>query len=1318
MTKLSSHAFASSLARQVARLYAASSLPAEAASAGVTPGAAAGAAAAAASRIPKQQTLRATAATFHWNEAPQQQRQQHSFTRISATSSLTTTRGVASDAAAQKTAIGAAAAAAPTKEWHLVPLGYRPAHAVALQEHIEEMWESRAGREARHVAGEGVEGRKRRGEGAEESGKEGERCELEALNWVFSQLPVSVFPCQHKAPIYRTLCACSSMRASQQRHSGPLLEIPSNAPLSDALRMLQRAGFTAAPVRDVGLGHDTTHNFPLCSPALLCPYLSFPLFRPSFLSFSCFSPSLARDSLQRPSVGRASFTPACGLHSSSSQGRGGGGRRTFQPFLIFPLVSLPSPSLPCSSCFSPPVLEIPSNARLSDALRLLQHAALTAAPVRDVAVGDDAPLQQRYLGMVDGGGIVLWVLGQVGGGVDGLGEGQPGPHSSASQGSGGGERRPAQRYLGMVDGAGIVLGGWWQQQQQQGAGLAGLAVAAAGGAHGGAFPPHSIPFPILVHPPLSIPPPFFPQLDHSSKVRMAAAAGGGLAGMAVAGLGAAALGAPDATSWFFQCPPPAPTHPFPMPFFCSDSPAPPPPPSLSQCLVHHPPSFLPQLDRSSAEIRVAAAAGGGLAGLALAGLGAAALGAPDAATLAAMWAGSMAGGLLGATSAEAPGEEEAGGGVERVRVSVGGLDRLLQGNVFQAAKPTSAGSGSAVVPSLSALVSQADVVNFLAECDGQPWFEWVAGRRLKDMGLPRMGAGSTVKVEESDPVMEPFRLMLQHDIGKVPVVALGTSRITANVSARDVLQLLTSPHLAEQHHLKPLTVADLVHGAQCPHLPTTPPPLHSIPPPPPPPPPLHLPPFPPPGHSQWRIWCTMHSNLCPQIPSSPPPPSSSPRPLTVADLVHEALAAETMLIVVLSSAPSLTSIYLYSLCPPFHMFIPIPNIHRHPIHLAMLCPFIPSCYAPSSHHAMPLHPIMLCPFIPSCYAPSSHHAMPLHPIMLCPFIPSCYAPSSHHAMPLHPIMLCPFIPSCYAPSSHHAMPLHPIMLCPFIPSCYAPSSHHAMPLHPIMLCPFIPSCYAPSSHHAMPLHPIMLCMPLHPIMLCMPLHPIMLCMPLHPIMLCPFIPSCYAPSSHHAMYAPSSHHAMPLHPIMLCPFIPSCYAPSSHHATPLHPTMLCPFIPPCYALHPTMLCPSSRHAMPFVPPCYALHPTMLCPSSHHAVPFITPCMRRASLPLPHPPPARLYLPLCSPTISPLPSHPQAQLLPPSLLHHPIFPFHAPITLLCCSYIFSPCSLSPSPLPPRSCSQQPSHTGGMAWRECESGEEMHGAPSEPGWPHWS
>ncbi|CAI7852369.1 unnamed protein product, partial [Closterium sp. NIES-54] len=46
-----------------------------------------------------------------------------------------------------------------------------------------------------------------------------------------------------------------------------------------------------------------------------------------------------------------------------------------------PHIFLPCPALSLSL---PPVLEIPSNARLSGALRMLQHAGLTAAPVRDV----------------------------------------------------------------------------------------------------------------------------------------------------------------------------------------------------------------------------------------------------------------------------------------------------------------------------------------------------------------------------------------------------------------------------------------------------------------------------------------------------------------------------------------------------------------------------------------------------------------------------------------------------------------------------------------------------------------------------------------------------------------------------------------------------------------------------------------------------------------------------------------------------------------------------------------------------------------------
>ncbi|CAI5460001.1 unnamed protein product [Closterium sp. Yama58-4] len=573
MTKLSSHAFASSLARQVARFFAASSHSAEAATAG---------AAAAASPVPKQQALRATAATSHWNDLGE--------------SSSARSSGSARSLHGQfLTFLLCSRPLSPPLQCSKSPSNAHLSDALRMLQHAGSSQQRQSGTQR-----------------------------LGSSRFTYTAPPLSLSSCPFPSflPFLRLLFFPSL--------PAPVLEIPSNAHLPDALRMLQHAGLTAAPVRDV-------------------------------------------------------------------------------------------------------VLEVPSNAKLSDALRMLQHAGLTAAPVRDVAVGDDAPLQQRYLGMVDGAGIVYPALTAAP--VRDVGVGDDAPLQ--------------QRYLGMVDGAGIVL---WVMGQQRYLGMvdgAGIVLWVMG------------------------------QLNRSSiEVRMEAAAGGGLAGLAVAGLGAASVE------------------------------------QMSEILPHaHSP--LPQLNQSSIEVRMAAAAGGGLAGMAFGGLGAAVLGAPDVATLAAMWAGSMAGGLLGATSAEAPGEGEAGGGVERLRVSAGGLDRLLQGSLFQTAKvsdlvgsfrwrsflplassdsvlslmlllamphrpqvlpivtypptssapfssspssasPTSspgpaaatssAGSGPAAVPSLSALVSQADVVNFLAECDGQPWFEWVAGRSLQDMGLPRMGAEATVKV--------------------------------------------------------------------------------------------------------------------------------------------------------------------------------------------------------------------------------------------------------------------------------------------------------------------------------------------------------------------------------------------------------------------------------------------------------------------------------------------------------------------------------------------------------------------------------------------
>ncbi|CAI5528806.1 unnamed protein product [Closterium sp. Naga37s-1] len=97
---------------------------------------------------------------------------------------------------------------------------------------------------------------------------------------------------------------------------------------------------------------------------------------------------------------------------------------------------------------------------------------------------------------------------------------------------------------------------------------------------------------------------------------------------------------------------------------------------------------------------------------------------------------------------------------------------------------------------------------------------------------------------------------------------------------------------------------------------------------------------------------------------------------------------------VLPSAPSLASPCTPSALPSlFHMFIPIPSIHRHSIHL-----IVPR---PSSHHAMPL--------------PTSPHARaeclpPTRILRLCPPSPSPLLP--HHLttpLPSPPLRLQPTI---------------------------------------------------------------------------------------------------------------------------------------------------------------------------------------------------------------------------------------------------------------------------------------------------------------------
>ncbi|CAI7918958.1 unnamed protein product, partial [Closterium sp. NIES-53] len=96
---------------------------------------------------------------------------------------------------------------------------------------------------------------------------------------------------------------------------------------------------------------------------------------------------------------------------------------------------------------------------------------------------------------------------------------------------------------------------------------------------------------------------------------------------------------------------------------------------------------------------------------------------------------------------------------------------------------------------ISTVITQSAAVGFLCECDGMPWFNSIADCTLAELGLPLMQPEELVKVEDDAAVTEPFRLMMEHDIGGVPVVAKGTNRLIANISARDILHLVGTPEI-------------------------------------------------------------------------------------------------------------------------------------------------------------------------------------------------------------------------------------------------------------------------------------------------------------------------------------------------------------------------------------------------------------------------------------------------------------------------------------------------------------------------------------------
>lgn len=110
------------------------------------------------------------------------------------------------------------------------------------------------------------------------------------------------------------------------------------------------------------------------------------------------------------------------------------------------------------------------------------------------------------------------------------------------------------------------------------------------------------------------------------------------------------------------------------------------------------------------------------------------------------------------------------------------------------------------------IITQYSVVNLFAGCTGQPWFDAVASRSLRDLGLPVTPVEKIIMVEEGESVLVPFRKMVENHIGGLPVVAAGTKRVIANLSVRDIWPLLADPGLFKQR--KMLSVADYVEGAK------------------------------------------------------------------------------------------------------------------------------------------------------------------------------------------------------------------------------------------------------------------------------------------------------------------------------------------------------------------------------------------------------------------------------------------------------------------------------------------------------------------------
>lgn len=73
-------------------------------------------------------------------------------------------------------------------------------------------------------------------------------------------------------------------------------------------------------------------------------------------------------------------------------------------FLLIVLISSQTPF---------PVVEIKSDTSVAEAVRLLSQHKILSVPIVDVDAPEDASWMDRYIGIVEFAGIVVWILHQV-----------------------------------------------------------------------------------------------------------------------------------------------------------------------------------------------------------------------------------------------------------------------------------------------------------------------------------------------------------------------------------------------------------------------------------------------------------------------------------------------------------------------------------------------------------------------------------------------------------------------------------------------------------------------------------------------------------------------------------------------------------------------------------------------------------------------------------------------------------------------------------------------------------------------------------------